>query len=310
MKKKILYVQYGLDLIMGVTFALFYNDRVLGGLAFHEIAGLAICGAILAHVLFNVKWVKNVTLKLFNRKLSWKTRISYLLNLLLLVAMIAIIVTGIIISRVVFPNLSIGNERWIQMLHISVSYITLVLVAVHTGLHWQWVIQLSKKIFKVKALPNWFDYGVKMAVVALFLFGAFEMYATGFGSHLASSANIFTGTQQVQFEGQKGRGFERGQFGENGQPPEGFNGEKPSRPDSGFSDNDDMPTPPDGDFQGNDDEQSGFHGDEMRREKGRFGESPSALGVIATYFGIMAVFVILTHYLGKIKLKRKESPLM
>lgn len=303
MKKNIPYIQYGLDLIMGVTFALFYNDRVLGGLAFHEIAGLVICGAILAHVLFNSKWVKNVTLKLFNRKLPWKTRISYLLNLLLLVTMTAIIVTGIIISRVVFPSLSIGNERWIQMLHISVSYITLVLVAVHIGLHWQWVIQLSKKIFKVRAFPSGFDYMVKMSVVALFLFGAYEMYATGFGSHLASSANIFTGSQQEQgqFEGQKGQGFERGQFergqfGENGQPPKGFRG--------------DMPTPPDGDFQGNGDGQRGFPGGEMRGEKGRFGESPSALGVIATYFGIMAVFVILTHYLGKIKIKRKESQLM
>ncbi|MGJ7920180.1 DUF4405 domain-containing protein [Neobacillus sp. LXY-4] len=323
MKKRIPYIKYGLDLIMGVTFALFYNDRVLGGLAFHEIAGLVIIGAFLTHVLLNVKWVKNVTLKLFNPKLPWKTRFGYILNLLLLITMTAIIVTGIIISKVVFPNLTVGNERWMQMLHISVSYLTLVLVAIHVGLHWQWVMNLSKKIFRVKALPNWFDYAVKISVVALFLFGAFEVYTTGFGTRLVSSASIFSSSEQGQFEGKQGEGFSKGQFSENGQPPEGFDGqmpnrsegnfegqtppnwdesgEMPSRSESGFKANGEMPTRPDGDFQGNGEGHGGIRG-----EKGGFGESPNALGVIATYFGIMALFVILTHYLGKIKLRKKS----
>ncbi len=289
---------------MGITFALFYNDRVLGGLAFHEIAGLVIIGAFLTHVLLNGKWVKNVTLKLLNKKLPWKTRFGYLLNVLLLITMTAIIVTGIIISKVVFPNLTVGNERWMQMLHISVSYITLVLVAIHVGLHWQWVMNLSKKIVKVKALPNWFDYIVKISVVALFLFGAYEIYTTGFGTRLVSSANIFSGSEQGQFEGKPGEGFTKGQFSENGQPPEGFNG-RSNRDFEGqtppnWDESGEKPTRPDGDFQGNGEGHGG-----MRGEKGGFGASPSALGVIATYFGIMALFVILTHYLGKIKLRRK-----
>lgn len=288
MKKRVPYIKYGLDLIMGITFALFFNDRVLGGLAFHEIAGLAIIGAFLTHVLLNGKWVKNVTLKLFNPKLPWKTRIGYLLNLLLLITMTVIIVTGVIISKVVFPNLTVGNERWMQMLHISVSYLTLVFVAIHVGLHWQWVMNLSKKIVKIKSLPNWFGYAVKISVVALFLFGAYEIYSTGFGTRLISSANIFSGSEQGQFEGKQDQGFVKGQFSENGEPPEGFNGERPTRPD--------------GDFQGDGDGHGG-----MRGEKGGFGESPSALGVIVTYFGIMALFVILTHYLGKIKLRRKAE---
>lgn len=317
MKKIVPYIQYGLDLLMGVTFALFFNDRVLGGLAFHEIAGLVICGAFLTHVLLNWKWVKNVTLKLFNPQLTWRVRFGYLLNLLLLMTMTAIIVTGVIISKVVFQNISIGNERWLQMLHLSVSYITLVLVAIHVGLHWQWVMMLSKKIFKVKAMPNWFDYAVKMSVIALFLFGAYEIYSTGFGTKLVSSANIFSDTQQGQFEG-----FTKGQI-----PPEGFNGEMPnrqgrtfdrqtppnwdesgempSRPEGGFRGNDEMPNQPDGDFQDNGERPTDFSG-----ERGGFGESPSALGVIATYFGIMAVFVILTHYLGKIRPERKLDPII
>lgn len=45
--KKMMYVRFGLDLLMAVTFVLFFNKQVLGGLTFHEIAGLAIAVAFL-----------------------------------------------------------------------------------------------------------------------------------------------------------------------------------------------------------------------------------------------------------------------
>lgn len=43
--KKMMYVRFGLDLLMAVAFVLFFNKQVLGGLTFHEIAGLAIAVA-------------------------------------------------------------------------------------------------------------------------------------------------------------------------------------------------------------------------------------------------------------------------
>ena len=55
---------------MALTFALLFNPRVLGGLTFHETAGLAIGAAILTHILLNYRWVKNVTLKIFDQKFS------------------------------------------------------------------------------------------------------------------------------------------------------------------------------------------------------------------------------------------------
>lgn len=324
--KKVNYVKLGLDLVLGVVFALFFNDRVLGGLSFHEIAGLIFGVDIIVHVFLNFKWVKNVTIKIFNRSLPGKTRLSYLLNLLLFILMITIIVTGIIVSKVVFPNLTLGNERWLQMLHLSVSYLTLVLVAIHIGLHWQWVINMSKKTFKISASPVWMDYAVKMAVVGLFLFGAYEIYATGFGTKLVSSATMFTGSEQGQFGQMSGKGFERGQL-IGGEMPEDFNGERPTPPEGEFRDNGERTSGRSGGFQADSDipsDQSDENSDYSRSNgvspgngelpddfrgdmHGERGQSPNALGVLATYFGIMAVFVILTYYLGKIKPRRRET---
>lgn len=313
--KKIPYIKFTLDILIGVTFALFYNKNVLGGLAFHEIAGLVIVGAFLAHVLLNLNWVKNVTLKLFDRKLPWKTKLNYLLNLLLLITMTTIIVTGILISRVVFPNLTIGNEQWMKMLHLTVSYLTLIIVAVHVGLHWQWVINMFKKVFNIKSSSKILGFTAKMITVLLLLFGVYEMYATGFGNRVAQSASLFSSTTQ---QGQMGDGdFVRGDFSQNGQPPEGFDGERPTPPNGDFQDNDNATSEQtdsqtaSGDISTDQTGKTQTSGDMPATPNGKMGGehggSSNVFEVLLTYFSIMSVFAILTHYLGKIKIRRKSK---
>ncbi|MFC6601849.1 hypothetical protein ACFQDF_09825 [Ectobacillus funiculus] len=40
--KKVTYVKFAIDIVMAVVFVLLFNKQVLGGMTFHEIAGLAI----------------------------------------------------------------------------------------------------------------------------------------------------------------------------------------------------------------------------------------------------------------------------
>lgn len=309
MKKMTSSIKFGLDLIIGVTFALFFNKNVLGGLAFNEIAGLVICGAFLAHVLLNGKWVKNVTIKLFDRKLPWKTRISYCLNVLLLLTMTTIVVTGILISRVVFPDLTIGNEQSMKMLHLSVSYLTLILVAIHVGLHWQWVMNMFKKTFRIKSSTTSLGYVAKIVTVLTLLFGLYEIYSTGFGNRVVQSAGIFSTSSE---QGKMGNG----QFSQGGQPPEGFNGERPTPPNGDFSDSGERPTPPNGDFVDNGEGPTSSAGDFAGngekptldgKTRGEHGGNSNVISVLLTYFSIMSVFVIITHYLGKVKIRRKSK---
>ncbi|WJH35284.1 DUF4405 domain-containing protein [Paenibacillus sp. CC-CFT747] len=148
--KKVTYVKITIDILMAATLVLLYNKRVLGGLAFHEIAGLCIGGVFLVHILLNGRWVATVTRKLFDRKLPGRTRFGYLLNLLLLACMSFIIVSGILISEVVFRDLHMGNVGWFKGTHISVSFLTLIIVGVHVGLHWKWLMNVSQKLFRLE----------------------------------------------------------------------------------------------------------------------------------------------------------------
>ncbi|MDG0794251.1 DUF4405 domain-containing protein [Cohnella ginsengisoli] len=48
-------------------------------------------------------------------------------------------------SRIVFPQVAVGNEMWFKVTHISVSFLVLAIVGVHVGLHWNWVMNMVKK---------------------------------------------------------------------------------------------------------------------------------------------------------------------
>ncbi|MBB5324862.1 hypothetical protein HNQ34_001960 [Anoxybacillus tepidamans] len=145
------YVKIVLDLLLAITFVLLLmNPRVFNGLPFHEIAGTVIGIAILVHIGLNYRWVINTTKKIFSSELPKKTRIGFFLNVLLLLSMATVIVSGILISRVVFPNLALEGNHFVRGIHNLSANTTLALVGLHLGLHWQWIMGVSKKVFKTK----------------------------------------------------------------------------------------------------------------------------------------------------------------
>ena len=253
-----------IDLLMAITFVLLFNKMVLGGLVFHEIAGIGIGLGIFVHILVNIQWVKKVTIRLFDRKLPRKTRLGYLLNLLLLISMIFILVSGVLISKILFPNLRLGNESWFKLSHISISYLTLILIGIHIGLHWKWIINYSKKLFNIKSSKAT-SVIAKLAMVILLVFGSYEILATNFAARIGNIGAVFnTSTTQTTSAGLKQRHVGNPQI-----PPTGQKQRREGRAH-------DNRTP----LEGN--------------------PSPDgSVETITTYFGIMSVFVILTYYLEK-----------
>jgi hypothetical protein len=270
MKKN--YVKIVLDILMAITFALLMNPRVLDGLPFHEIAGLVIGVAILTHIGLNYKWVINTTKKIFNSNLPTKTRFSYLLNLLLLISMSMIIITGILISRVVFPSLGSGENHGIRGLHNLFSNVTLALVALHVGVHWQWVMSVCKRAFKTKEGKLRKGVMVSIALSVAILAGGIQWFA----STATPSKGDFS---SKQFEQQA------------------FNRDTPNATDK---QNFKFQGSPDGDFHGRDGKFGG-HG-----EHGG-GGSGSPFLVMLNYLGIMAVIIIPAYYVEKKLLKNKRK---
>ncbi|GAB6152776.1 hypothetical protein JCM17380_15260 [Desulfosporosinus burensis] len=278
------YLKLLIDIVMSLTFVLLFNKMVLGGLHFHEIAGIGIGLGVLVHIALNFQWVKKVSLRLFDRKLPRKIRLGYLLNILLLISMLFIIVSGLFISKIVFPNLRIGNEMWFKVSHISISYLTVILIGIHIGLHWKWVICNFKKLFNIKS-SKVTGIIAKLAMAILLLFGSYQMVTTNFAARIESIGAVFNITTSQT----PPAGFEQRPERKSQTPPVGLK----QRPEGNGPDNH---TPLDGNL--------GPDRSDEGEPKGEF-QSPNPLGVITTYFGIMSVFVILTYYIEKIWTRRK-----
>ncbi|AET68176.1 hypothetical protein Desor_2627 [Desulfosporosinus orientis DSM 765] len=195
------YIKLTLDIVIVLLFTLLYNVRVFGGLAFHEMVGLGIGALFMVHILLNWQWVLKVTQRLFDRSLPGKIRFGYCLNILLLFSMAFTIISGLMISKVLFPGFAGVNGRVFRGLHSSIPYVTLVLVGVHLGLHWQWIMGLMKKVFNVKSSST-VSVAAKVVLSLILLLGSIQVLSTQFSSSIAQiTTNVSVNSEQIQPNG-------------------------------------------------------------------------------------------------------------
>jgi hypothetical protein len=131
-----------LNIVLAVSFVFLMDEWSFLGLTFHEMAGLVVCLFYILHILLNWAFVKEITLRFFSRTTA-KCRLNYVLDVLLLVGFALIIISGMGIAKTIdFAWLGFdGTNRGLwRPMHTSVAMIVLMLVGIHIGLHWDWVL--------------------------------------------------------------------------------------------------------------------------------------------------------------------------
>lgn len=130
MKKGKIYGKLLLDLALLVLLSLMYRKNAIS-MRFHELGGLALCGLFLIHKALNRKWICSVTAGIIQRKA--KLNVRWVVDVLLLVSMTAVLVTGLLISKTL-PT-AIAGTRGLQIWHYFFSAASLALSGIHLGLH-------------------------------------------------------------------------------------------------------------------------------------------------------------------------------
>lgn len=116
------------------------------GLEIHEWLSVALAGTLIVHLLLHWDWVIGVA-KTFFRKLIHVSRLKFVVDTLLLVAMVTVMVSGLMISRTVLPALGLSlpeNDTW-RGLHTLSADVVLWLAALHFALNWKWVVSMFKR---------------------------------------------------------------------------------------------------------------------------------------------------------------------
>ncbi|MCB9138167.1 MAG: DUF4405 domain-containing protein [Caldilineaceae bacterium] len=144
-----------LDIFLLALFAAEMEEHFTG-LRLHELLGLLFTGLLVIHIVLHWQWIVSLTRTFFHRLLH-ESRLNYVINLLLLIDMVAVAVTGIFISRTLgltIPFARNAMQFW-KMAHIFSAQLVLALVALHVAMHWKWIINACKRyLFRVPSLSR------------------------------------------------------------------------------------------------------------------------------------------------------------
>jgi hypothetical protein len=133
------------DVLIFIVFLIAMDPRT-SGIAIHEWLTLSMVAALIVHLLLSWDWITEITSR-FLGKLGTQNRINYILNWLLFIDGTLIMVSGTMISEAVLPLVGIKlpmGFAW-RSLHDMSANIGLLLLGIHTALHWGWIITALNK---------------------------------------------------------------------------------------------------------------------------------------------------------------------
>jgi len=187
-----------LDLTMTVLYLILVFAEGTSGF-FHEIVGIGIGVLFIMHVLVNWKPLTGMLRAAKKGTAKGKNILMLILDILLTLGMPVVIVTGILISQVLFDT-GIGTAwRTIFVLHKTASYVCLAVLASHIAVHAKYLVKAFGSIIKQINTPNVrktigrFAAGAMAASMAYVL--AFSIYRNNLGDAVTSEKTTSVDTQ-------------------------------------------------------------------------------------------------------------------
>lgn len=157
------------DLIMTIILLFQMAYMLIGNMA-HEWIGTAMIALFLIHHLLNIRWYGN----LFKGKYSGIRILQTVVNFSVLFCMVGLMISGSIMSRVVFSFLPInGGMGFARMLHMVTAYWGFLLMSVHLGLHWGMIMGMVRKIRRQKESSKLQTWTLRILAVAISGFGMY-----------------------------------------------------------------------------------------------------------------------------------------
>ncbi|WP_195976231.1 DUF4405 domain-containing protein [Hydrogeniiclostridium mannosilyticum] len=127
---------------------LFLMGYQFWGEAAHEWIGAGMFLLFIAHHILNGHWHKS----LFKGKYNTMRIVTLCIDVLILLAMLAQMYSGIVMSRHVFDFLpSAGGMSLARRLHILGAYWGYILMSLHLGLHWNMILGMVRKAVRLKS---------------------------------------------------------------------------------------------------------------------------------------------------------------
>ncbi|MCR0385014.1 DUF4405 domain-containing protein, partial [[Clostridium] innocuum] len=146
MKPKVI-IKLAVDVLMTMAM-LFLMGYHFWGKILHEWVGAGMFLLFIAHHILNFSWYRSI----FKGKYTAVRVITICIDLLVLLAMLMQMYSGIVMSRYVFDFIPInGGISLARRLHILGAYWGFLLMSLHLGLHWNMILGMFRKAAGIKS---------------------------------------------------------------------------------------------------------------------------------------------------------------
>lgn len=184
-------------MVMTVLLLLLMGYMVTGQ-EIHEWMGTGMFVLFLGHHVLNRKWFR----ALFKGKYNPYRILMTTINLLLLIAMVGLMISGIIMSRFVFDFVSFYQGISLaRIVHLLCSYWGFVLMSVHLGLHWGMVVKMLEKKTTTRTSVTALKICLRVLAAGIALYGLYAFAKNNLLSYmLLQNTFVFFDFEQSVYE--------------------------------------------------------------------------------------------------------------
>lgn len=176
MKKKLrIIIDSGMVLLLPLLMA--YS---LAGEAAHEYLGIGMVLLFISHHILNVAWWKH----LFHGRYTQLRIVGTMVNLVLAIIMLALPISGMILSRHVFLFLHLGESATARTVHLLASYWGLVLMSFHAGMHGHVMMGMIRKNIKMQHSLKIRIWSLRTLTLLLVICGIYAFHKNKISSYL------------------------------------------------------------------------------------------------------------------------------
>lgn len=145
---KRVHVKILIDILMTILFICLTKIKITG-MHMHEVVGIIVTLLVIIHLALNFSWVKAITVKIFDKNLNYKIKITYWINVLLVILACIVFISGILVSVTIFTNISTANRGTWAFIHRKAALAIFILIIIHALLNIKMIKSHCKKMYKI-----------------------------------------------------------------------------------------------------------------------------------------------------------------
>lgn len=152
----------------------------------HELAGAAFFLLVILHNVFNRRFYGTIA----KTRREARSLFNVAVTLALIVAMVTLLITSVLISHALSGIMSTYGGFTVRQIHTLGAYWALVIVAIHLGLRWPVIMEVTRNLFGISR-PNVIRaWALRLIAAVIAVHGIWSSFALGLGTKLAMQMTL------------------------------------------------------------------------------------------------------------------------